>query len=219
MIRLKRDESGLIFEIKPPFNEKFFADLKATINDFMKIGKKSFTYDFKLVEDMTVEEANQFEQVVNLLKTGNCTLKILGATESLLAKIPHHKAFSQSSLIESTSNSHFSIETTLFESENLAVLNLGGEFMEPYSLEEFKNKSFDVLGKCNSIILDCAELTHISTLAVGGFVFLKSHCDTINKKVTLCNVAPSIYATLEMSGILHIIPVAKDLKEAKLSLS
>ena len=218
MIKLKREESGLVFELKPPFNDKFFADLQSTINDFMKIGKKSFSYDFGTAEELTDVEAKSFEDLIPLLKKGNCSLQLVGVDDSILSKLPLHQAFAKESKKESQSSSQFLIETNVNDNEKLAILNLGGEFMEPYSLEEFKAKSFEIMERCDFIILDCSELSHISTLAVGGFVFLKSHCDSIGKKVTLCNVAPSIYSTLEMSGILHIIPVAEDLESAKIAM-
>jgi len=219
MLKLKREDSGLVFELKPPFNEKFFNDLKSTINDFMKIGKKSFSYDFGQVEELSIQEIEQFEEIISILKNGNCSLQITKASDEILSKLPKHTEFMQDSKGDSMSSDHFMIESDVLDNKDMAILNLAGEFMEPYSLEEFKNKSFEIMERCNSIILDCQELTHISTLAVGGFVFLKSHCDSIGKKVALCNVAPSIHSTLQMSGILHIIPVEDNLESAKKALA
>ncbi len=214
MLRLKREEIGLIFELKPPFNDKFFSDLRSTIADFMKIGKKTFCYDFGDLDEMDEEVAEKFEDIISVFKSGNCALQLINISDAILAKLPQHKSFAKESVKDPASSVHFSIESQIDSEKGLAILKLGGEFMEPYSLEEFKVKSFELMEKASAIILDCKNLTHISTLAVGGFVFLKSHCDSVGKRVALCHVSQSIHSTLEMSGILHIIPVQKDLNSA-----
>ena len=72
----------------------------------------------------------------------------MGASDDVMKVLPKHKAFTNISINESVVNSHFNIQTNLFENEKLAILNLAGEFMEPYSLEEFKAKSFEIMEKC-----------------------------------------------------------------------
>jgi anti-anti-sigma factor len=215
MLRLKREDSGLIFELKPPFDDEFFEELKSTIRDFMKIGKKSFSYDFKHVEILEPYVAKKFEDLIPVFKAGKCSLKINNAADEVILQLPEHRIFMKSLKSDSFKHSNFSLDKTVDLKSQEAVMSLNGEFLEQETLEEFKSRSSELMEEVKSIILDFKKLNHISTIAVGGLIYLKVHCDREGKNVVICNASPSIKSTLEMSGILHIIPVFNSLREAK----
>ncbi|MFC1583971.1 STAS domain-containing protein [Fibrobacterota bacterium] len=204
--------------MKPPFDDKFFTELKSTIRDFMKIGKKSFCYDFRHVEALDPPVAEHFEDLIPTLSAGKCSLKIIQASDQIVEQLPAHQDFLMTSKKDTSRHTNFILESTISKSRNQAVINLKGEFIEQDALEEFKTRSIQIMEKVDSIILNFAKLNHISTIAVGGLIYLKVHCDKDGKKVAVCHIPPSIKSTLEMSGILHLIPVFSSLKQAKAHL-
>jgi anti-sigma B factor antagonist len=218
MLRLKREKTGLIFELKPPFNNTFFSELKSTIHDFIKIGKKSFCYDFKFVEMLEPQIAKKFEALIPDFQQCKCSLRILNASNNIIQALPSLVAIAKSSGRSESGNTHFAMDFTINNKSKEAIVRLSGEFMEQDALDKFKSTLSQVMKKSRSIILDCSKLEYISTIAVGGFIFLKVSCDREKKKVVFCQISSSIKSTLEMSGILHIIPLADTIDQARASL-
>jgi anti-anti-sigma factor len=201
--------------MKPPFDDKFFSELISTIRDFMKIGKKTFCYDFKNVDQIDALAARNFEEIIPLFRAGKCNLKILNASEGIFNQLPEHKKFTTTSKRELLRPLNFTLKIDVDTARKEAMAELDGEFIEQETLEEFKSKTSQLIEKVKLIILDFRKLVHISTIAVGGLIFLKVHCDRDNVKVVICNASSGIKATLEMSGILHIIPTFNSIEEAR----
>jgi len=214
MLRIKRKDNELIFELKPPFDDIFFTELQSTISDFMKIGKKSFTYDFKRVDEISPEIAEQFEIIIPTLRSGKCHLDILNSNDEIMNALPEHKLFVEKAIKEYSRSSNFELKIDVNDDTSVAIISLSGEFIDQKSLDTFKSSSTQLISQVQVIVIDFSKLDHISTIAIGGLIYLKVQCDKENQKSLICNASKPIKATLEMSGILQVFPVFDSLKEA-----
>ncbi|MBF0431685.1 MAG: anti-sigma factor antagonist [Fibrobacteria bacterium] len=212
MIRLKRTGDLLVFELIPPFNEDFFIELKTTIKDFIKIGKRNFSYDFSRIDSISFQDATNFERILPLFKRDNCLLKFSAATDTIKKKLPLYMDYILNEVANFQDKGNFFIDCRL--SQNIAVINLIGEFTEQDALEEFKSKSSHYLAVSDAIVLECSELRFVSTLAIGGFVYLKIQCDKVGKEIIISNVSEAIESSLKMAGIMSIIQLTSNLDDA-----
>ena len=210
MLRLRRTKKELALEFHQPLDDKHFSDLHTTLLEFIKIGKKHFCYDFKFIEDISEEEARAFEEGSTLLEENDCILKMTGANNKVLQRLPRLNRF-----VKKTKNTvgQFRLECRLIN--KISLLNLSGEFMENDALEEFKAKSSQFLEVSRGMVINCQELSFISTLAVGSFVHLKKEADKAGKKLVICNVPKVILSSLEMAGISNIIPILATVESAQ----
>lgn len=215
MLRLKRADHQLVFEFKPPFDEVFFQEFRSTINDFMKIGKKSFCYDFKHVEELSPESSVGFEDIINILKSGKCHLTIQNMNEKILSRLPEHLLYLKNQTAETSRSIFFDITHEIDNESKISIIYLSGDFIEQEGLEKFKNLALELLPKSVAIIVDFTKLRHISTTAIGGLIFLQMLFDKEKKFAGICNVQPQIKSTLDMSGILQIIPLYDTWQQAK----
>lgn len=218
MLRLKREESRLTFVITPPFDKSFFDDLTATIRDFIKVGNQAFCFDFESVKHLNPEDAHCFERIIPILQAKQCTLDVIHASSELLAAMPKLNYFVQNCKVGDQKKHKFSMETEAIAGTEYIKIKLQGDFMELDHLEKFKANAIQLLENHQALIIDCEKLSHVSTIAVGGFIFLKIHCDNTKKKIALVHISDSIEYTLDMTGILHIIPQYETLESALSSL-
>ena len=88
MLKVKRTKDDLIFEVLPPFNDAFFAELRSTLNDFIKIGRKHFGFDYKHTEELDDESARKFEEIIPTIRKGGCKINVFNAPEAVALKLP-----------------------------------------------------------------------------------------------------------------------------------
>lgn len=207
MLKIQRDPHFLVFLFEEPIDTSVFEELKATLRDFIKIGKTSFCWDFTAIKEVSTEIGAQFDSITPILQAKQCTLELRGISEKVLNQLPKTKFFVTHHQKNTAKKHRFSMDVTPSTNKGEAILQLSGDFMEIDDLEDFKTKALQLLQNHDQLVLGCNSLSHISTIAVGGFIFLKVHCDNTKKSISIAGVSDGIRYTLEMTGILHIIPV------------
>jgi len=206
MLKIQRNTETIDFLFEEPLQESLFIELKEVLQDYIKLGKTHFRYDFTGLQAQQPPIFSEFDSLVPLLQAKKCTLLVQGDSYRLLDQLPKTQSFLSYLKKSFTEKHRFSLASGSIG--NQALLEIKGDFIELQDLEDFKALALKLLQSHNKLIVNCSALQHISTIAVGGFIFLKVHCDNTQKSISLSQVSESVRYTLEMTGILHIIPLS-----------
>jgi anti-sigma B factor antagonist len=71
----------------------------------------------------------------------------------------------------------------------------------------------------NKILVDCEQLTYISSAGLGVFMANVEECEEKGSKFVLCNLTPKIQSVFNMLGLNHLIQIKNTKEEALVYLN
>ena len=71
----------------------------------------------------------------------------------------------------------------------------------------FKRSMQAVLGDENTVVVDCHEVTEVSSAGLSAFLMIARELQENGVKFALCSMAPRVRVVFEMTGFDKIIPV------------
>ena len=72
---------------------------------------------------------------------------------------------------------------------------------------DFKRSMQAVLGDENTVVVDCHEVTEVSSAGLSAFLLIARDLQEHGVKFALCSMAPRVRIVFEMTGFDKIIPV------------
>ena len=75
------------------------------------------------------------------------------------------------------------------------------------SASAFKRSMQAVLGDENTVVVDCQEVTEVSSAGLSAFLMIARELQEHGVKFALCSLAPRVRDVFEMTGFDKIIPV------------
>lgn len=95
------------------------------------------------------------------------------------------------------------------------ILDLSGK-IDVNSSKIFQDKFTEVTGKGEKfIILDCSNLSYVSSSGLRVFLMFLKHINKIGGKLVLCSMSEIIYEVFEISGFVPIFTITDNLEDAK----
>ncbi|HUL43801.1 MAG TPA: STAS domain-containing protein [Bacteroidota bacterium] len=100
------------------------------------------------------------------------------------------------------------------ESQSINVLDLKG-YLDAHTAPELE-KAFQKLidGKKFSIVVNCKDLTYISSAGLGVFMAYIEDVRKNNGDIKLSNMSPKVYNVFDLLGFPLLYDITKDEKEA-----
>ncbi len=100
------------------------------------------------------------------------------------------------------------------ESNNINVLDLKG-YLDAHTAPELENAFQKLLeGRKYSIVVNCKDLTYISSAGLGVFMAYIEDVRKHNGDIKLSNMSPKVYNVFDLLGFPLLYDITKDESEA-----
>jgi len=96
----------------------------------------------------------------------------------------------------------------------ITILDLSGK-VDVNSSKTFQEKFTEIAGRGDKfIVLDCGNLSYVSSSGLRIFLMFLKHINKINGKLVICSMSEIIYEVFEISGFVPIFNITENLTEA-----
>jgi len=97
----------------------------------------------------------------------------------------------------------------------ITVLDLAGK-IDVNSSKTFQEKFTEITTKGDkNIILNCADLSYVSSSGLRVFLMFLKHINKIGGKLVICSMSEIIYEVFEISGFVPIFSIVDNLATAE----
>jgi len=99
------------------------------------------------------------------------------------------------------------------ESE-ITILDLTGK-IDVNSSKTFQEKFNEIAGRGDkNIILDCSNLSYVSSSGLRIFLMFLKHINKISGKLVVCSMSEIIFEVFEISGFVPIFNITENISDA-----